>query len=117
MADDSSALCEGRVPRRLRYRARDVPGGRVAGRAQGQGRAGQGRSRGLRGLRPSSPMGGAKAERTTFPNASTRFAFGDNWASYAALVDEERLVEAERYLVRLLGPDGLRGRTMLDIGC
>lgn len=62
-------------------------------------------------------MGAAKAERTTFPNASTRFAFGDNWASYAALVDEERLAEAERGLVRLLGPDGLRGRTMLDIGC
>jgi SAM-dependent methyltransferase len=62
-------------------------------------------------------MGGGTTEPTTLPNASTRFAFGDNWASYAALVDEERLVEAERGLVRLLGAEGLRGRTMLDIGC
>jgi 2-polyprenyl-6-hydroxyphenyl methylase/3-demethylubiquinone-9 3-methyltransferase len=61
-------------------------------------------------------MGGTTGERT-LPNAATRFAFGDNWASYAALVDEERLVEAERGLVRLLGPEALRGRTMLDVGC
>jgi 2-polyprenyl-3-methyl-5-hydroxy-6-metoxy-1,4-benzoquinol methylase len=62
-------------------------------------------------------MGGVTDERATVAEASPRFAFGDNWASYASLVDEERLVEAERGLVRLLGPDGLRGRTMLDIGC
>jgi 2-polyprenyl-3-methyl-5-hydroxy-6-metoxy-1,4-benzoquinol methylase len=46
-----------------------------------------------------------------------QFAFGENWASYASLVDEERLAEAERALVRLLGPDTLRGRTLIDIGC
>jgi 2-polyprenyl-6-hydroxyphenyl methylase/3-demethylubiquinone-9 3-methyltransferase len=62
-------------------------------------------------------MGGVTDERATVAEASPRFAFGDNWASYASLVNEERLVEAERGLVRLLGPDGLRGRTMLDIGC
>jgi SAM-dependent methyltransferase len=45
------------------------------------------------------------------------FAFGQNWASYATLVDEARLADAERGLIRLLGPDGLRGRTFLDIGC
>ena len=57
-------------------------------------------------------MGG----RTEVADAAPRFAFGDNWASYAALVDEERLVEAERALARLLA-DGLNGRTLLDVGC
>ena len=48
---------------------------------------------------------------------STHFRFGQNWASYADLIDEERLTEAERGLVRLLGADGLKGRSFLDIGC
>jgi SAM-dependent methyltransferase len=61
-------------------------------------------------------MSGATAE-PDLPDGSAPFAFGENWASYAALIDEERLVEAERGLVRLVGPDGLRGRTLLDIGC
>jgi SAM-dependent methyltransferase len=60
-------------------------------------------------------MGGAAPERK--PKPATQFAFGENWASYASLVDEDRLVEAERGLVRLLGPDALRGRSILDIGC
>jgi 2-polyprenyl-3-methyl-5-hydroxy-6-metoxy-1,4-benzoquinol methylase len=50
-------------------------------------------------------------------NLSTHFSFGQNWASYAALIDSERLAEAERGLVRLLGSEGLKGRTFLDIGC
>ena len=49
--------------------------------------------------------------------AGSHFAFGQNWASYADLIDEERVAEAERGLVRLLGPDGVKGRTFLDIGC
>jgi len=49
--------------------------------------------------------------------AESHFAFGQNWASYAALIDEDRLVEAERGLVRLLDSDGLKGRTFLDVGC
>src|SRR5262245_11434725 len=53
----------------------------------------------------------------TAKDSSAQFAFGENWASYAALVDDDRLEEAERGLVRLLGPDGLRGRSMIDIGC
>jgi 2-polyprenyl-6-hydroxyphenyl methylase/3-demethylubiquinone-9 3-methyltransferase len=58
-------------------------------------------------------MGSAAADEAR----ARQFAFGDNWASYASLVDEERLAEAERGLVRLLGPDRLRGQSLLDIGC
>ena len=59
-------------------------------------------------------MGSIAADRK---EPSAQFAFGENWASYAALVDEDRLQEAERGLVRLLGPDTLRGQSLIDIGC
>jgi 2-polyprenyl-6-hydroxyphenyl methylase/3-demethylubiquinone-9 3-methyltransferase len=48
---------------------------------------------------------------------STHFAFGENWASYAETIDQERIDQAAADLERLLGPGELRGRTMLDIGC
>jgi len=59
-------------------------------------------------------MGSVIVNRTDSP---AQFAFGENWASYASLVDEDRLNEAERGLVRLLGRDALRGHSLLDIGC
>ncbi len=43
LADHSAALRQGRVRRRLRHRARDVPGRRAADAAQGQGRGREGR--------------------------------------------------------------------------
>jgi 2-polyprenyl-6-hydroxyphenyl methylase/3-demethylubiquinone-9 3-methyltransferase len=46
----------------------------------------------------------------------THFAFGKNWASYAAGAGAEELAEARRGLAELLGPD-LGGRRFLDIGC
>ena len=42
LADHPAALRQGRVRRRLRHRARDVPGGRAADAAQGQGRRHEG---------------------------------------------------------------------------
>ena len=50
-------------------------------------------------------------------NVSTHFAFGRNWASYADLIDERRIEEAEDGLVRLLGRETLLGKTFLDLGC
>ena len=38
---------------------------------------------------------------------STHFAFGQNWASYSTIIDEARVAEAERGLVRLLGEGNL----------
>ncbi|MCW0233322.1 MAG: class I SAM-dependent methyltransferase [Ferrovibrio sp.] len=49
--------------------------------------------------------------------ADSHFAFGENWASYAHLIDQSRLAKAREGLVRLLGEDGLRDKTVLDIGC
>ncbi len=46
----------------------------------------------------------------------SHFAFGKNWASYADLVTDEKLAEAEAWLDRLIGP-AIRGRRFLDIGC
>jgi 2-polyprenyl-3-methyl-5-hydroxy-6-metoxy-1,4-benzoquinol methylase len=62
-------------------------------------------------------MTGVAERAPSLRDLSSHFAFGQNWASYADLIDDERLAEAERGLVRLLGPDGLRGRSFLDIGC
>lgn len=47
---------------------------------------------------------------------SSHFAFGENWAEYARTIDPDRVALAEQGLVRLLGQDGLRGRTFFDIG-
>jgi predicted RNA methylase len=46
---------------------------------------------------------------------SRTFAFGENWASYAELIDEARIEQATLNLRRLVGD--LSGRTFLDIGC
>ena len=45
------------------------------------------------------------------------FAFGENWTSFAHLLDERRIEQAELALQRLF-PDGeLSGARFLDIGC
>ena len=46
-----------------------------------------------------------------------RFRFGDNWAKFVRLVDDERIAEAERSLVQMLGTPSLTGVRVLDIGC
>jgi 2-polyprenyl-3-methyl-5-hydroxy-6-metoxy-1,4-benzoquinol methylase len=45
-----------------------------------------------------------------------RFAFGANWRSFLATVDESRVRIATESLATLLGTSDLRGRTFLDIG-
>lgn len=45
-----------------------------------------------------------------------RFAFGQNWGRYLALLDEQRIREAERSLQAMLGLNTLQGKTFLDIG-
>ena len=46
-----------------------------------------------------------------------RFEFGKNWANFLAVLDEERITEAERSLREKLGVETLRGMTFLDVGC
>lgn len=48
---------------------------------------------------------------------NTHFAFGKNWAAYAAKISAEEIAEAERGLLRLLGGQRLDGQRFLDIGC
>lgn len=51
-------------------------------------------------------------------NATRRFSFGENWASFAEFVTVDRLDEAVESLQRLVGDDyHLAGRRFLDVGC
>jgi trans-aconitate methyltransferase len=49
--------------------------------------------------------------------AESRFAFGDNWASYAKLIGEEQIEGARQGLLKLLPEASFQGRSFLDIGC
>jgi 2-polyprenyl-6-hydroxyphenyl methylase/3-demethylubiquinone-9 3-methyltransferase len=46
-----------------------------------------------------------------------RFEFGANWARFLAVLDDARIVEAERSLREMLEIERLDGRSFLDIGC
>jgi 2-polyprenyl-6-hydroxyphenyl methylase/3-demethylubiquinone-9 3-methyltransferase len=46
----------------------------------------------------------------------THFEFGQNWKDYSKTVDQKR-IDAAVAGVRKLFPDGLTGKTFLDIGC
>jgi 2-polyprenyl-3-methyl-5-hydroxy-6-metoxy-1,4-benzoquinol methylase len=45
-----------------------------------------------------------------------RFAFGDNWSRFLAVLDERRVEEAVASLRNMLEVDSLGGKTFLDIG-
>src|ERR1700751_4885803 len=45
------------------------------------------------------------------------FSFGENWAQYSEKIDDARIEEAEKSLIRLVGREAIEGRTFLDIGC
>jgi 2-polyprenyl-3-methyl-5-hydroxy-6-metoxy-1,4-benzoquinol methylase len=55
--------------------------------------------------------------KPSLKDVSAHFAFGENWASYAGLIDERRIKEAKDGLVRLLGEGTLAGKSFLDLGC
>jgi len=44
------------------------------------------------------------------------FAFGRNWRSFLAVVNQERIWEAERSVQQMLGVSDLCGKTLLDVG-
>lgn len=45
-----------------------------------------------------------------------RFAFGNNWARFLSILDDERIADAEKSLQAMLGMASLHGRTFLDAG-
>jgi 2-polyprenyl-6-hydroxyphenyl methylase/3-demethylubiquinone-9 3-methyltransferase len=52
----------------------------------------------------------------TEPQTEPRFAFGKNWQSFLAVLDEDRIAEAEGSLRGFLEVDSLEGKRFLDIG-
>ena len=45
------------------------------------------------------------------------FAFGENWQSYAQLIDSKRIAQAEDGMRHLFPNGELQGKSFLDIGC
>lgn len=45
-----------------------------------------------------------------------RFEFGKNWSRYLALLDDNRIAEAEESLKHMLGVDSLSGLSFVDVG-
>ena len=45
-----------------------------------------------------------------------RFDFGENWARFLTVLDDDRIQEAERSLREMLQVESLDGRRFLDIG-
>lgn len=50
-------------------------------------------------------------------DVSSHFAFGENWKSFSATIDEGKIDSAMGNLSRLLGRESLSGLLFLDIGC
>lgn len=53
---------------------------------------------------------------TDLLDVETHFKFGENWSSYAELLNPERIEQAQADLQRILGRERLDGLTFLDIG-
>jgi 2-polyprenyl-6-hydroxyphenyl methylase/3-demethylubiquinone-9 3-methyltransferase len=45
-----------------------------------------------------------------------RFRFGKNWSSFLKTINEERIIEAENSLKKMLGINDLKDKDFLDIG-
>src|SRR4030095_7890439 len=48
--------------------------------------------------------------------AGDRFAFGENWTRFLAVLNEDRIRQAEESLRAYLGVPNLQGRWFLDVG-
>lgn len=51
-----------------------------------------------------------------YPETQPRFAFGENWARFLSVLDEDRIARAVSTLRDWLACESLEGRTFLDIG-
>jgi 2-polyprenyl-6-hydroxyphenyl methylase/3-demethylubiquinone-9 3-methyltransferase len=56
-------------------------------------------------------------EISRLKDASSHFAFGKNWASYAELIDEPQIEASKKWLLKLIPAEKLVGRSFLDVGC
>lgn len=51
-----------------------------------------------------------------FESTDNRFEFGENWARFLTVLDDDRIRAAERSLREMLGVEHLQGKSFLDIG-
>ncbi len=56
------------------------------------------------------------AQHATEVEKGERFEFGKNWTRFLALLNEERIAEAEDSLKKMLDVESLEGKSFLDIG-
>lgn len=49
-------------------------------------------------------------------NSNNRFKFGKNWQNFLSVLNNDRIIEAEKALVTFLRLPNLKGKTFLDIG-
>src|SRR5215210_797758 len=63
-----------------------------------------------------APDHAAEGEHRGEVDRGERFEFGDNWSAFLDVLDEKRVVEAERSLQGMLGMTELQGRTFIDVG-
>jgi 2-polyprenyl-3-methyl-5-hydroxy-6-metoxy-1,4-benzoquinol methylase len=54
--------------------------------------------------------------RPAIPRDIERFAFGENWRRFLAVLDDARIRHAELSIAEMLGPSSIVGRSFLDIG-
>jgi 2-polyprenyl-6-hydroxyphenyl methylase/3-demethylubiquinone-9 3-methyltransferase len=62
------------------------------------------------------PLVGSRDAHASEVARGERFEFGENWANFLSLLDEERITAAERGLQRMLETERLDGLRFLDIG-
>lgn len=58
-----------------------------------------------------------KTKTEVLKDASSHFAFGKNWASYAALIGDPQIEAAKAALMKLIPVEAFNGKSFLDIGC
>src|SRR5258708_2666604 len=58
----------------------------------------------------------ARSDAMSLTERETHFEFGENWKNYAKTIDQKRIDSAIAGVKKLF-PDGLAGKTFLDIGC
>ena len=48
--------------------------------------------------------------------AGQRFRFGENWSHFLRVLDDNRVLNAERSLIEMLGLESLDGKSFIDVG-
>src|SRR5205823_4976755 len=65
----------------------------------------------FQGLTPDAHM-----TTSPVPTDTIRFRFGRNWARFLTVLDDERIAQAERSLIEMLGLTRLDGLSFVDAG-